>query len=92
MQVARKADHLLLTFRGCIVTVIPRLFIPTKTSSAVIYNLFGRMWNNVQETRDRGAATYNVYHWRIIDNMLKLQNILWKVSQSFVGGLVTSNC
>ena len=25
------------------------------------------MWNNVQETRDRGAATYNVYHWRIID-------------------------
>ena len=40
VQVARRADHLLLTFRGCIVTVIPRLFIPTKTSSAVIYNLF----------------------------------------------------
>ena len=41
MQVAaRKADNLLLTFTGCIVIVIPRLSIPTKTSSAVIYNLF----------------------------------------------------
>ena len=37
---ARKADNLLLTFTGCIVIVIPRLSIPTKTSSAVIYNLF----------------------------------------------------
>ena len=91
MQVARKADNLLLTFRGCIVTVIPRLFIPTKTSSAVIYNLFVECGIMFPRRGTGGAATYNVYHWRIIDNMLKLQNILWKVSQSFVG-LVTSNC
>ena len=90
MQVARKADNLLLTFRGCIVTVIPRLFIPTKTSSAVIYNLFVECGIMFRRRGTGGAATYNVYHWRIIDNMLKLQNILWKVSQSFVG-LVTSN-
>ena len=37
---ARKADNLLLTFTGCIVIVIPRLSISTKTLSAVIYNLF----------------------------------------------------
>ena len=67
MQVARKADNLLLTFRGCIVTVIPRLFIPTKTSSAVIYNLFVECGIMFPRRGTEEQQTYNVYHWRIID-------------------------